>query len=193
MPRKLKVENLSELPEPEARSAVMEEMKEDVVEETPVAKEEVVGEEEVKPKAKAKAIRAKKVKEEVVVEAPVPPPPSPVGEEVKLPKPKRVTKKKKEEEEEAVTEVEEDPAVVEEEVKQPSKVQCPDCGKMVSSKTLKYSHKANCKANKVKEPSLPTNEHSGLVYDSGVKQPCARALRVQQREQRIAQLAMNAF
>ena len=164
-------------------------MKEDVVEETLVAKEEVVGEEEVKPKAKAKATRAKKVKEEVVVEAPVPPPPPPVGEEVKLPKAKRVTKKKKEEE----TEVEEEPSVVEEEVKQPSKAQCPDCGKMVSSKTLKYSHKANCKANKVKEPSPVKKEHSGLVYDSGVKQPCARALRVQQREQRIAQLAMNAF
>lgn len=184
MPRKLKVENLNELPEPEARSAVMEEMKEDV-EQTHVAEEEVVGEEEVKPKAKAKATRAKKVKEEVVVEAPVPPPPSPVDEEVKAPKAKRVTKKQKEEE------VEEEPSV--EEYIKPTKVQCPDCGKMVSSKTLKYSHKANCKANKVKEPSPVKQEHSGLVYDSGVKQPCARALRVQQREQRIAQLAMSAF
>ena len=28
---------------------------------------------------------------------------------------------------------------------------CPDCGKLVSVKTLKYSHKANCKASKVKD------------------------------------------
>ena len=44
------------------------------------------------------------------------------------------------------------PEVIEQIVKPViEKVQCPDCQKMVSSKSLKYSHKHTCIAKKVKE------------------------------------------
>ena len=69
-----------------------------------------------------------------------------------------------------------------EEVKAEAKVECPDCGKLMSPKTLRYSHGLNCKANKQKQPmqnemQSVTNEwveHEGqrrLTADERSEQP----------------------
>lgn len=94
------------------------------------------------------------------------------------------------------------------------KVQCPDCGRMVSSKTLKYTHKNNCKALKQapkEEPSAPapveqavapepvkevfTPEPVKDVIEESITQRrvSAHALRLQKRNEKIAKLAAEAF
>ena len=79
----------------------------------------------------------------------------PIIESVVKPKPKRQPKAKKVETiPEVIPEVIEPviPEVIEPIVKPViEKVQCPDCQKMVTSKSLKYSHKHTCIAKKVKE------------------------------------------
>ena len=76
-----------------------------------------------KAKAKAKATRKPKAVKEVTIEEPPAPAPTP----------------------EPAQEVKAEPTSAE-------KAICPDCGKTVSAKTLKYSHKANCKASKTQQP-----------------------------------------
>ena len=58
---------------------------------------------------------------------------------------------------ESVVEVELPKETVKENKKVSDKVQCPDCGKMVSSKSLKYSHVHTCTAKKSK-PLHVTND-----------------------------------
>ena len=78
-----------------------------------------------KAKAKAKATRKPKAVKEVTIEEPPAPAPTP----------------------EPAQEVKAEPVV-----DACQRTVCPDCGKTVSAKTLKYSHKANCKASKTQQP-----------------------------------------
>ena len=59
---------------------------------------------------------------------------------------------------------------------------CPDCGKLVSAKTLKYSHKANCKASKAPEQD---SMYSGILDD---KDPVGRDERLQKKLEHIAKV-----
>lgn len=92
------------------------------------------------------------------------------------------------------------------------KVQCPDCGRMVSSKTLKYTHKNNCKALKqvpkdepavapepvaapehVKEVFTPEPIKDVIEETITQRRVNAHALRLQKRNEKIAKLAADAF
>ena len=121
---------------------------------------------------------------------------------VVAPKPKRAPRKKAAEpvveETPAEPVVEENPAesVVEDKPVEPvvEKVSCPDCGKKVSAKTLKYTHKNNCKANKEKV-------HGGVCYqkaeeeeeDLDTKMQKLRRKRMELKAEKMSQLAASAF
>ena len=250
MPRKIKVENLAEMPESEGRTAVVEEIKseeqqvaeepkdEPKVEEATVAKVE----EAPKPKAKARG-RSKKVDDKSaladsltqIVSSAVSDclPPcglvddsdankvSVMSEANIAEKPKKVRAKKdannvsvmssanvkevepvpmKEEQpdankvsvmSEANSETNVAEAVKEEKPKKDEKVSCPDCGRKVSAKTLKYTHMNNCKAFKAEQ-----QVHSAVVYQEETvedKMQRRRAQRLQQKEERIQSLIADAF
>ena len=167
MPRKIKVVNLesNEVSEAAGMTEVREEIQNTVVADDPV----------VAPKPK-RAPR-KKAAEPVAEETPA----EPVVEETP-----------------AEPVVEETPAepVVEETPAEPvvEKVSCPDCGKKVSAKTLKYTHKNNCKANKEKV-------HGGVCYqtaeeeeeDLHTKMQKLRRKRMELKAEKMSQLAASAF
>ena len=117
-----------------------------------------------------------------------------------VPKPKRKPRTKKDVmtpvEEKVAEPVEEKVAESVEGTKQ-EKVPCPDCGKMVSAKTLKYTHKNTCKSKQ--------HVHSGVCYDKydpsadmveeeiSKRLSCARQMRTSRRSEKIAKLAAAAF
>ena len=89
-----------------------------------------------------------------------------------------------------------------------AKETCPDCGKSVSAKTLKYSHKANCKALKPKaaQPSSDSlysgmlDDHDPVGRDDRLQKRFEnlsdriqydRQVRMEQKMQRIARLAAH--
>ncbi len=67
-----------------------------------------------------------------------------------------------------------------EEVKVDAKVECPDCGKMMSQKTLRYSHGPNCVAKKQEK------QVQRRLYGR-------REERATRREAMVAKLVQNAF
>ena len=82
--------------------------------------------------------------------------------------------------------------------KQEEKATCPDCHKVMSAKSLKYSHANNCKARappkqepvkmvEAVEPSKP------MEHPISVLMAAERAMRMGQRRQRIESLLSNAF
>ena len=95
--------------------------------------------------------------------------------------------------------------------KQEEKATCPDCHKVMSAKSLKYSHANNCKARappkqepvKMAEAVAPFYEGSvspqGGKPSKPVEHPISvlmaaeRAMRMGQRRQRIESLLSNAF
>ena len=83
-----------------------------------------------------------------------------------------------------------------EEVKVDAKVECPDCGKMMSQKTLRYSHGPNCVAKKQK---TMTEDNTQSVSDDWVEHEVQRRLygrreeRATRREAMVAKLVQNAF
>ena len=83
-----------------------------------------------------------------------------------------------------------------EQVKVEAKVECPDCGKMMSQKTLRYSHGPNCVAKKEK-PQQEDNTQS--VSDDWVEHEVQRRLygrreeRATRREAMVAKLVQHAF
>jgi hypothetical protein len=143
--------------------------------------------------------------DETAVEVPLPEEESvPVTE----PKPK-AKRKPREPKKEAVAETvpeslpEPEPVqdVKTEQVEKPKadKETCPDCGKLVSAKTLKYSHKANCKANK-EQPTItraePLTEDvaQDMVHNEVLNRMAdARAARMQKKLDRFAKLTSQAF
>ena len=83
-----------------------------------------------------------------------------------------------------------------------SKVACPDCGKKMSAKTLKYSHGPNCVIQKQKQ-QMPREESSPneieSVTNDWVEHEVQRRLngrrteRATRREAMVANLMKNAF
>jgi hypothetical protein len=84
-----------------------------------------------------------------------------------------------------------------------AKVECPDCGKMMSQKTLRYSHGPNCVAKKQKTTApqgVPgTEDNTQSVSDEWVEHEVQRRLygrreeRATRREAMVAKLIQNAF
>ena len=83
------------------------------------------------------------------------------------------------------------------------KVACPDCGKQVSAKTLKYSHGPNCVIRKQKQSqttiisredgnhSLGTEVTKEQEYQSRMQN--RRIERAARREEMVQKLMQNAF
>jgi hypothetical protein len=57
---------------------------------------------------------------------------------------------------------------VQEESKEVSKVACPDCGKQMSAKTLRYSHGPNCTSKKQKQQS-PREQPARTIMDDAIE------------------------
>jgi len=77
-----------------------------------------------------------------------------------------------------------------------SKVACPDCGKQMSAKTLKYSHGPNCTAKKQKQsPREMSPSVIEEVIENEVQKQLnnSRALRAARRQEMVEQLFQNAF
>ncbi len=132
------------------------------------------------PTAHSEAEGMNEVLSEIKEEAPT----EPVA--VEQPKPKRKARVKKEEspvEEAPQPPVEEVPQSPVEDKKQ-EKVPCPDCGKMVSAKTLKYTHKNMCRNKQ--------QVYSGVCYQK--EEPsCTSQMKLTRRQEKIARLAEAAF
>ena len=83
-----------------------------------------------------------------------------------------------------------------EEVKVEAKVECPDCGKMMSQKTLRYSHGPICVSKKQK---TRTEDNTQSVSVEWVEHEVQRRLygrreeRATRREAMVAKLVQNAF
>ena len=83
-----------------------------------------------------------------------------------------------------------------EEAKVDAKVECPDCGKMMSQKTLRYSHGPNCVAKKQK---TMTEDNLQSASDDWVEHEVQRRLygrreeRATRREAMVAKLVQHAF
>ena len=109
-------------------------------------------------------------------------------------KPKEEPIKEEPEEEEPVKE--EPKEEVEEEAKIDDKVACPDCGKQMSAKTLKYSHVANCvtKEQKQKQEETQPEIQREIAVDF-IEQRALnrRAERVARRDAMVNRLMQHAF
>ena len=138
------------------------------VDDEPAVTDEVESTPVAKPKARAKRAPKKPVEVEPVVE------PEPVEE------PQQV---EQEPDDGNWTKVE-------------SKVACPDCGKQMSAKTLKYSHGPNCPAKKQKQSP---REFSPSVIEEVIENEVqkrlnnSRALRAARRQEMVQKLIQNAF
>jgi predicted RNA-binding Zn-ribbon protein involved in translation (DUF1610 family) len=88
-----------------------------------------------------------------------------------------------------------------ERAKRDAKVSCPDCGKQVSSKTLKYSHVPNCTAKK--QTMTPREEvvrddrrvvqEDMIEYEVQQRLTNRRAERAERRQEMVNKLMQNAF
>ena len=82
------------------------------------------------------------------------------------------------------------------EKKQAELVECPNCQKKLTAKTLKYNHIHNCPANKFKE-SEPKKEQINVADNQEPviedKKPSSRELRMMKREKLISTLITQAF
>ena len=87
------------------------------------------------------------------------------------------------------------------EAKTESKVSCPDCGKQMSAKTLKYIHVPNCVAKKQNDTSPPISQvrqrESVMeeVIENEVQQRLQnkRSERAARREEMVQKMMQNAF
>ena len=91
------------------------------------------------------------------------------------------------------------------ELKVDTKVACPDCGKQMSAKTLKYSHGPNCSAKKQKQevedqrdeeesqPNIVRNPLTEAILDNWKETRCTRLARAVRRQEMVDRLIQNAF
>ncbi len=83
------------------------------------------------------------------------------------------------------------------ELKMDTKVACPDCGKQMSAKTLKYSHGPNCSSKKQKQS--PREQIDKSVFEEVVESEVqkrlhnTRACRAIRRQEMVEKLMQNAF
>ena len=98
------------------------------------------------------------------------------------------------------------PEVVEpkEELKMDTKVACPDCGKQMSAKTVKYSHGPNCSSKKKQtntdqneeeesQPNIVKNPLTEALLDHWNDHKCTRAARAVRRQEMVDKMMQNAF
>ena len=117
------------------------------------------------------------------------------------PKAKRASRAKPKEEPLEVEPIEEQILTQEpkEEARIDDKVACPDCGKQMSAKTLKYSHVANCMTKKQKqnqdqrEETQPAIQRDIAVDFIEQRALNRRAERVARREAMVSRLMQHAF
>ena len=77
-----------------------------------------------------------------------------------------------------------------------NKVECPDCGKSMSAKTLRYSHGPNCLFKKqADKEEAQMNKVPEEVIEAEVQKrmSCAKAERLSRRQKQIESLVANAF
>lgn len=90
------------------------------------------------------------------------------------------------------------------EAKTDAKVDCPDCGKKMSAKTLKYSHAPNCAAKKQKTTEVPVDtprddnavrdvREEMIEYEVQRRMNGRRSERAARREEMVSKLIQNAF
>ena len=92
-----------------------------------------------------------------------------------------------------------EPVVVEPKVD--AKVACPDCGKQMSAKTLKYSHGPNCSSKKQKQWDEEESTKTDIVriplteaiLDNWKETRCTRLARAVRRQEMVDRLIQNAF
>ena len=114
--------------------------------------------------------------------------------DVVKPKAKRASRAKPKEEP-----VKEEP--MKEEPKGEDKVGCPDCGKQMSAKTLKYSHGPNCSSKKPKTKADKTEERQPTIQREEITEELiehhirtrTRADRALRRETMMNKLMQTAF
>jgi hypothetical protein len=162
---------------------------------------------EAETDAKTDAEQMTEIIQEVKEVAEPAPVEEPVKEKAKKATPKAKAKAKAKAEEPLEVQVEEPVAEVKEEAKteakSEAKVACPDCGKQMSAKTLKYSHVPNCTAKKQKnvenEPEEGNADHNyhfpAEIIENEVQRrlSCKRAERAARREEMVNRLMQNAF
>ena len=158
----------TELPEEKTDAEQMTEILQEVNEEPKEEPQEAVSDAPVAAKAKAK--RASRAK-------------PPVG----VPGTKEEPVKEEPVKEEPVKEE------VKEEAKIDDKVACPDCGKQMSAKTLKYSHVANCVT---KKQNTKEDDNKEAITEAMIEHHIrtrARTERATRREAMVAKLMQTAF
>ena len=120
------------------------------------------------------------------------------------PKAKRASRAKPKEQSIKETVKEEPKEELKEEPKGEDKVACPDCGKQMSAKTLKYSHGPNCSSKKPKtntdkkEEQRPTIQREEITEELierhiRTRQRAERAERATRREMMMNNLMQEAF
>ena len=88
-----------------------------------------------------------------------------------------------------------------EELKVDTKVACPDCGKQMSAKTLKYSHGPNCSSKKQKQgdDEVAKEQIDKSVFEEVIEHEVqkrlhnTRACRAVRRQEMVEKLMQNAF
>ena len=138
--------------------------------------------------------------EQVLLEVPFVTPVLPVIEKLKA---KRASRAKPKEEPLEAEPIEEQILTQEpkEEARIDDKVACPDCGKQMSAKTLKYSHVANCVTKKPKTKTEKTDEQQyppqvGEITEELIEHHIrtrSRAARALRRETMMNNLVQSAF
>ena len=87
------------------------------------------------------------------------------------------------------------------EIKIDTKVACPDCGKQMSAKTLKYSHGPNCLVKKQKQgdDEVAREQIDKSVFEEVIEHEVqkrlhnTRACRAVRRQEMVEKLMQNAF
>ena len=80
-----------------------------------------------------------------------------------------------------------------EEVSAVAKVECPDCGKLMSQKTLRYSHGPNCVVKKQQQAAMQSATNVIVEQDVRGRLQTKREERAARRESVVAKLVQNAF
>ena len=80
-----------------------------------------------------------------------------------------------------------------EEVSAVAKVECPDCGKLMSQKTLRYSHGPNCVVKKQQQAAMRSATNVIVEQDVRGRLQTKREERAARREAVVAKLVQNAF
>ena len=139
---------------------------------------------------KKKRDRKKKLEPIEEAQEPVPEPAkAPEPDPVKAPEPEPV----KEQEPEPVKEQEPEPIVEEKKkIRTQQLIECPDCKKMLTTRTLKYSHQQVCPAKNPPEPKQKKNKTDVVKED--VAESSNRNPRIRSgRSEKYKHLVANAF